>query len=239
MTPRFASAFAALLMLAAAPAARAQVAVDDSVLLDPFDPVPEIQFRHFGGDGCWDGCGYGYDHDGCRDGCSRHHRCGRDCEARWHCDRDCREARERREERYAHDHHTFRRDHRTFRHDDERFREDADFYEHQADEYERRYGGHDGHDDRDGRDRDHHWQWKDRHDADWGRDGPPPQSGHDSSYGPPQDDYQPGPNGYGPDEFDAPDDGYYDDNLDDGYDGPSPYDQPPPSRAVPTTPAAH
>ncbi len=43
------------LVLLNAPVARAQTAAEESVLLDPFDPVPEIQFRHFGGDGCWEG----------------------------------------------------------------------------------------------------------------------------------------------------------------------------------------
>ncbi len=62
------------LVLLGAPPAQAQVAAQDSVLLDPFDPVPEIQFRHFGGNGCWDDCGGYRDCDGCggcQDGCAR------------------------------------------------------------------------------------------------------------------------------------------------------------------------
>jgi hypothetical protein len=50
---------------------------DDAVLLDPFDPVPQIGFRH--GE-CDDPCGY--------------HRCHRGCYRRERgCERDCRDAR--------------------------------------------------------------------------------------------------------------------------------------------------
>jgi hypothetical protein len=95
--------------------ARAGVASDDTVLLDPFDPVPEIQFRHFGGNGCfwacarrcWHGCGYG---DG-----SRIRRFDRDAA------------------RAERDHLQFRKDHR-------RFREDHDLFQEEMDDYLNRYG---------------------------------------------------------------------------------------------------
>lgn len=79
--------FAAL--LGAAPAS-AGVAIDDAVMLDPYDPVPPIQFRHwYAGYDCDYGCGHHcwhscYRHyDGCHDGCYRdgwRHRCYDDCE---------------------------------------------------------------------------------------------------------------------------------------------------------------
>ena len=66
------------LTLLHAPAALAQVAADDTVLLDPFDPVPQIGFHH--GD-CDDPCGY----HRCHEGCYRHRSrcndcCGRECD---------------------------------------------------------------------------------------------------------------------------------------------------------------
>jgi len=90
--------------LLAAPA-QAGVATSGAVLLDPFDPVPEIQFHHFGGygcsygcGGCEDSCGYAR-YDGCNDGCRRHYRhrascdddCNRGCRDRCErgCDHDC------------------------------------------------------------------------------------------------------------------------------------------------------
>lgn len=86
--------FAAL----AAPAS-AGVATSGAVLLDPFDPVPEIQFRHYGGYGCVYGCGVSYGCDSgcynpCRDGCRRHvrrHDCDDGCtrRARNDCDDRC------------------------------------------------------------------------------------------------------------------------------------------------------
>ncbi|MBS0469568.1 MAG: hypothetical protein JSR60_00755 [Proteobacteria bacterium] len=76
--------------------ASAGVATAGAVLLDPFDPVPEISFRHYGGyaygyGGCHVGCGY----TGCDDGCYRpryHHRhyrrCDDDCDRDYDRDRD-------------------------------------------------------------------------------------------------------------------------------------------------------
>jgi hypothetical protein len=90
--------------LALASPAQAGVATSGAVLLDPFDPVPEIQFRHFGGYGCAYGCGGCYDScgggcydrcGGCHDGCYRRYRrhadCGDECgrHGRDDCDRDC------------------------------------------------------------------------------------------------------------------------------------------------------
>jgi hypothetical protein len=57
--------------------ARAGVASDDTVLLDPFDPVPEIQFRHFGGNGCFWACAQHCWH-ACRSGGARIRRFDRD-----------------------------------------------------------------------------------------------------------------------------------------------------------------
>ncbi len=56
----------------------AGVAMDDSVRLDPFDPVPQIGFYH---SDCDDYCGHHY-----------HHRCYRDCYRRDPCGRECHEA---------------------------------------------------------------------------------------------------------------------------------------------------
>ena len=69
--------------------ARAGVATSGAVLLDPFDPVPEIQFRHFGGYGGWgcnSGCGGGY----CEDSCSRRSHCEHDCDRHSDCNDGCR-----------------------------------------------------------------------------------------------------------------------------------------------------
>jgi len=64
----------------AAPASAGDVAIDNSVRLDPFDPVPQIGFRH----DCEDECGY----HRCHQGCYRHHY-RRRCEDESCCDRDC------------------------------------------------------------------------------------------------------------------------------------------------------
>ncbi len=106
VTPRSATKFLGVLTLLLGAAllptgAAAGVATAGAVLLDPFDPVPAIQFQHFGGYGCYEGCGGGYNRcgdgcggyrhrvhyrrDDCDDGCyraRRHHH-------RDHCDRDC------------------------------------------------------------------------------------------------------------------------------------------------------
>jgi hypothetical protein len=83
---------AALLAVAVFPvqASAGTAAIDNSVQLDPFNPVPEIQFSR----DCYDACGGCGDRCGsrCEDNCGRH--CYRDCD-RWHvgwrdCDRDCR-----------------------------------------------------------------------------------------------------------------------------------------------------
>jgi hypothetical protein len=59
----------------------AGVPMTNSVILDPFDPVPAIQFEH----GCYDRCGRH-----CHDGCGEYRYCRHDC--RWHgwtCAHDC------------------------------------------------------------------------------------------------------------------------------------------------------
>src|ERR1700749_3380303 len=135
------------LMLVGAPAARAQTAAEESVLLDPFDPVPEIQFRHFGGDDCWGGCGYRrcdgcayrcYDRCGCHDGCER--RCYRDCYRGEHCYRGCHpRGYTDRERRFDHDANRVERDLDIYRDDHERFRDDAHEYERDDRAWHERY----------------------------------------------------------------------------------------------------
>ncbi len=75
-----------LLWLAAPTNAFAQTAVTDSVLLDPLDPVPQIDFDHWDGRDCHIGC---YRH--CERGCGYHWRCDHECDGRPPCERDCRE----------------------------------------------------------------------------------------------------------------------------------------------------
>ncbi len=145
------SAVICALVLLNAPVARAQVAAQDSVMLDPFDPVPEIQFRHFGAAGCWDDCEY-------RD-------CWRDCSGRGHCYRGCRHI--SREHRFDRDAARVERDDRHFRVDEDRFNRDASEFERAASEWHARYGI-------DGRwDQDPGWNEDPRWDRDnpWGRDG--------------------------------------------------------------------
>ena len=179
------------------PAVRAQVAVDDTVLLDPFDPVPEIQFRHFGDNGCYESCGYRRDCDGCgyrhcwRDGCgrlhcrsncySRHDRCHQSC---WH-EIGCERCWDDRAWRFDRDAARMERDHR-------RFNDDIRTYEDEMDHYQRHYG----------RDRD--WD----QDQDWNGD-----AGYQDDFGPGYGDSGPGPqNGYD-------DNRYEDQGGDDRYDG--------------------
>jgi hypothetical protein len=174
-------ALALALVLAHAPSARAQVAVDDSILLDPFDPVPEIQFRHFGGNGCFDGCFY---REGCHDRCGRCYsgcrtRCWRDGCGRLHCSHGCRNWRGSwyRGVRGDDDfwHWRYDRDHDRFIRDHHRFRRDIRDYENRARDYDRNYRGgywdssYDRHDWHDG---DRHDRYDgDRHDALRGHDG--------------------------------------------------------------------
>ena len=100
--PLFAAlAFAAVAVLPHA--ASAGVATSGAVLLDPYDPVPEIQFHHFGGYGCVSGCGAyyaGYDRcDPCHRRYHRRHDYDRDHDCRDDCDRgdDDRDARQEHE----------------------------------------------------------------------------------------------------------------------------------------------
>jgi len=91
-----------LALAAIAAPATAGVATTGAVLLDPFDPVPEIQFHHFGGYGCGYDCGgyrgcddvCGGGSRGCYDGCHRRYRrhdCDDGCRrvVRDDCDHDC------------------------------------------------------------------------------------------------------------------------------------------------------
>ena len=90
--------FALLLFVVAAPLrAQAGVAIDNAVMLDPYDPVPPIQFHHwYGGEDGWhhhhDRHWVSYRCQGdCRDGCEDRceHGCDRDCGRHDACDRDC------------------------------------------------------------------------------------------------------------------------------------------------------
>jgi hypothetical protein len=190
-----ASVVIALACLGGATKSYAGVAIDDSVKLDPFDPVPQIGFHH---DGCDEGCGY----HRCHSGCYRHSRCGNECRS-WHCcyrdcDRGCRDGwgcefscREAREdmERYRHQSETY--DALMAIYTEQLCWYDA-HYRHRWDAHP---GGacrgvgffdgdghwHDGHPDgwhddghHDGDHRD-----GDRHDDDHHRDGPPPDGYHD------------------------------------------------------------
>jgi hypothetical protein len=89
---RWLTGLAALLLVFAFPieAHAGTAAIDNSVQLDPFNPVPEIQFTRDGY--CDRDCG------GCRERCGerrccehREHRCVNDCDRGWRdCDHDCR-----------------------------------------------------------------------------------------------------------------------------------------------------
>jgi hypothetical protein len=78
-----------LLGLVAPARVNAGTAINDSVLLDPFSPVPEIQFSP-GYGGCGDGCYHGYRH--CWHDCGYAGGCDHDCRyGGWGCERDCRD----------------------------------------------------------------------------------------------------------------------------------------------------
>jgi hypothetical protein len=80
---------AAAIWLAAGASASAGVEVDNAILLDPFDPVPAIQFRHYGGyawgiyDCGYRPCGHRRHHHSYR------HHCYRDCYGYGRCERHC------------------------------------------------------------------------------------------------------------------------------------------------------
>src|SRR5665213_3341307 len=59
------------------------MAINNSVLLNPFDPVPEIRFSRYG---CDDDCGYRH----CYHSCGEVRRCWHDCEG-WRCEHECSE----------------------------------------------------------------------------------------------------------------------------------------------------
>lgn len=80
-------------LLGAAPVS-AGIAMDDTVVLDPYDPVPPVQFRHwyagydcdYGCGHCWHSC-YRHRYDGCHDGC--YDRCHDGCYRRDGYRHDC------------------------------------------------------------------------------------------------------------------------------------------------------
>jgi hypothetical protein len=179
------------LCFAGAGHAYAGVAIDDSVKLDPFDPVPQIGFHH---DGCYDECGRrgcdhecGYRHRGCERDCYRHSWCGAECgswhccykdcgrdECRngWGCETGCREL--RRDEIEALEH---------YRHQAEQYDAAIAAYMEQLCWYDARYHRWDGHVEGC---KDEHWRdihardgW---HDADHHDGPPPPDGGHDGDH---------------------------------------------------------
>ena len=78
-------AVAILALVASSPVHSGTAAIDNSVQLDPFNPVPEIQFSRG-----YEGCNAGYC-GGCEDGCEHH--CWHDCYHGWRgCYHDCRPA---------------------------------------------------------------------------------------------------------------------------------------------------
>ncbi len=195
----------ALLMLfgsAAATQARADdLAINNSVLLNPFDPVPEIRFSRYG---CDDECG---DHR-CYRGCGEYRRCWHECDSdRDHCWRDCRSGRRcerdcgpttgelnhewlKRAERYdnqADDWHDDMHEwHAAMGAYEDEWRTDHDghwHYWHDHHWHDDCDGGHchDGHGDHDSHDGDHHGadhQDGDHHDADHHDDGPHKDGDH-------------------------------------------------------------
>ena len=82
LTLTAAALFLALAAFGAAAPASAGVPGDNAVLLDPFDPVPQIGFHH---DDCFDPCGY----HRCEHYCGYRHRCEHDCYRRRGCGDDC------------------------------------------------------------------------------------------------------------------------------------------------------
>ena len=221
----FAGLATLLLIFALSTAAHAgTAAIDNSVQLDPFNPVPEIQFStDFCGDECGGGCHYGCGHR-CYHGCGIAWRGWRDCEhdcryGRWYCehdcrnnwygdgwrdcDRGCREGAWRCDHGCAGSYHEMIRDYeaRVDRHDDQadRYDEQAARYDRQADWYKRHVidkdRWYDG----------HHWHISPLLPlpdlppfsvtlSTRADDGPPP----DADRGPPPGAYGPPPGSYGP-----------------------------------------
>lgn len=194
----------ALLMaagLAGATPALADPGSENAILLDPFDPVPEIQFRHFGADcfhecgyrdGCYHDCGYrhgchrycghrcyrdcGYRRSGCGDSC--HNRCYRDCHPRCYhdchrgCERDCHPRCERNCETWRDERSDFQA---------WRWNRLTHRYERQSREWDEKFGG--GWYDGDHRYHDGHGRWRDGdggwHDGDTAKRGDGgPKDGH-------------------------------------------------------------
>jgi len=71
MAGLLAGAVLALIVSAGPGRAQADPAVDNAIQLDPFDPVPEIQFRHYGGNPCYEHCER-HDWRACGDRCRPH-----------------------------------------------------------------------------------------------------------------------------------------------------------------------
>lgn len=189
--------------LAGATPALADPGSENAILLDPFDPVPEIGFRHYGadcfhecgyGEGCYHDCGYrhgchrycggnrrcyhscGYRREGCGDGC--HNRCYHDCHPR--CYHDCHRGCERdchpRCERNCETWRDERSDFQAWRWNRLTHR-----YERQSREWDEKYG--EGWYDGDHRYHDGHGRWRDGdggwHDGDTAKRGDGgPKDGH-------------------------------------------------------------
>ncbi len=200
-----------LMLLAGARPALAGVEVDNAIMLDPFDPVPEIQFNHFGGYawgwgyGCNEGCGYRH----CYHECGYNH-CRRGCEARRPCEHDCGDGRDGCRDG-CYDRGT-------------RYDEQADRYDRQSCWYQHEYIGRDEHpcregerdgrlDGRDGRDgHDGYRRVEERRDD--GREGDG-RNGEDGRHGDGHGDGHDGDDGR---RGDGRDDGRHDDgHHDDGH----------------------
>jgi len=150
----------------------AQTAVDDSVLLDPFDPVPQIGFHHGEYGDCYDPCG--------------NHHCYRNCGYHRHagCEHDCRRPCEHGCEPDALDRYNRQAD---------MWAVLANIYMDEMNWYEEHYRGgahhyslrdddhHDGDDRHDGRDGDRHDGAHDGHDGDR-HDGDDRHDAHDGDH---------------------------------------------------------
>ncbi|HEY5347925.1 MAG TPA: hypothetical protein VIJ72_07010 [Rhizomicrobium sp.] len=154
---------AVLALAGVATPARAYDPVDGAVALDPFDPVPEIQFRHYGGNPCFGECR----RDDCHHGCYRYRRwrCDEDCE-RYRCDHDCENHRPCERACQA------QRDQHRYEEQADRYDAQADRYEAQAQWYEEEVIDRDGHHHYNFfRDGDHHdGHLDEHHDGDHGGD---------------------------------------------------------------------
>jgi hypothetical protein len=193
----------------------AQTAINDSVLLDPFDPVPQIGFHHGEYGDCYDPCGQ----RGCYHSCGERRGCEHDCYRHAGCEHDCRRPCEHDCGPYAEYYAAIDRYNRQA----DMWSMLANIYIDEVHEYDRRFGGgrhHDvtWHEDGRGPDGDHH-DGDDHHDAHDGdhHDGDGPHDGADRHDG---DDHHDGHDGDGHDDHHH--DGQWQDSDGKWHDGPPP-----------------